>query len=60
MPTSNRRGPSGRSSWPASPGTIDPGPAAEVLTTELVSACFDHPIAIGRNRGRWAATAGHG
>jgi iron complex transport system ATP-binding protein len=35
------------------------GPAAEVLTTELVSACFDHPIGITRHNGRWAATAGH-
>ncbi|MDL4770632.1 MULTISPECIES: ABC transporter ATP-binding protein [Thermomonosporaceae] len=35
------------------------GPADEVVTTELVSACFDHPIAISRAHGRWAATAGH-
>ncbi|GAA1825830.1 ABC transporter ATP-binding protein [Actinomadura chokoriensis] len=34
------------------------GAAADVLTTELVSACFDHPIAITRHNGRWAATAG--
>ncbi|GAA0278251.1 ATP-binding cassette domain-containing protein [Actinomadura nitritigenes] len=34
------------------------GPADEVLTTELVSACFDHPITITRHNGRWAATAG--
>ncbi len=34
------------------------GPAYEVLTTELVSACFDHPITINRHNGRWAATAG--
>ncbi|NDU72834.1 ATP-binding cassette domain-containing protein [Actinomadura sp. DSM 109109] len=34
------------------------GPADDVLTTELVSACFDHPIAISRRDGRWAATAG--
>ncbi|MBO2449390.1 ATP-binding cassette domain-containing protein [Actinomadura barringtoniae] len=33
------------------------GPADEVLTTDLVSACFDHPVAIVRNHGRWAATA---
>ncbi|MFC5750935.1 ABC transporter ATP-binding protein [Actinomadura rugatobispora] len=33
------------------------GPAGEVLTTELVSACFDHPIEIARHNGRWAATA---
>ncbi|WP_019630481.1 ABC transporter ATP-binding protein [Actinomadura atramentaria] len=34
------------------------GPADDVLTTELVSACFDHPITIARRDGRWAATAG--
>ncbi|MFA1551241.1 hypothetical protein [Actinomadura chokoriensis] len=34
------------------------GPADEVLTTELVSACFDHPISIDRRNGRWSATAG--
>ncbi|MBE1535646.1 ABC transporter ATP-binding protein [Actinomadura algeriensis] len=34
------------------------GPAGEVLTTEAVSECFDHPIAITRHNGRWAATAG--
>jgi iron complex transport system ATP-binding protein len=34
------------------------GPAGEVLTTENVSACFDHPITIHRRDGRWTATAG--
>jgi iron complex transport system ATP-binding protein len=34
------------------------GPAGEVITTELVSECFDHPITITRHNGRWAATAG--
>jgi iron complex transport system ATP-binding protein len=34
------------------------GPVADVLTTELVSACFDYPIAIARRAGRWASTAG--
>jgi iron complex transport system ATP-binding protein len=34
------------------------GPAGDVLTTELVSACFDYPIAIARHAGRWASTAG--
>src|SRR5215831_11586723 len=29
------------------------GPAAEVLTTELVSACFDYPVVIARQSGRW-------
>jgi hypothetical protein len=29
-----------------------------VLTTEQVSTCFDYPVAIARNAGRWATTAG--
>jgi iron complex transport system ATP-binding protein len=33
------------------------GPADEVLTTELVSTCFDYPIAIARHAGRWASVA---
>jgi iron complex transport system ATP-binding protein len=33
------------------------GPAAEVLTTELVSTCFDYPVAIARHAGRWASVA---
>ncbi|HEU5418237.1 MAG TPA: ATP-binding cassette domain-containing protein [Streptosporangiaceae bacterium] len=33
------------------------GPAAGVLTTELVSTCFDYPVAIARNAGRWASVA---
>jgi iron complex transport system ATP-binding protein len=33
------------------------GPADEVLTSELVSACFDHPIRISRTDGRWHARA---
>lgn len=37
---------------------IAQGPIADVLTTELVSECFDHPIDIGRERGRWTARAG--
>ncbi|RCV53833.1 ABC transporter ATP-binding protein [Marinitenerispora sediminis] len=31
------------------------GPADAVLTTEAVSACFDHPIGIERRAGRWTA-----
>ncbi|WP_219419600.1 ABC transporter ATP-binding protein [Pseudonocardia nigra] len=31
------------------------GPADAVLTTELVSRCFGHPIAISRRDGRWSA-----
>ncbi|MQY02037.1 ABC transporter ATP-binding protein [Actinomadura macrotermitis] len=34
------------------------GRAQDVLTTELISECFEHPITISRNHGRWAATAG--
>jgi iron complex transport system ATP-binding protein len=34
------------------------GPAAEMLTTELASACFGYPITIRRHAGRWAAVAG--
>ncbi|MFF3064416.1 ABC transporter ATP-binding protein [Oerskovia sp. NPDC057915] len=41
------------------PGRVSAaGPADEVLTTEAVSRCFDHPIHVGRHRGRWRASAG--
>ncbi|MEV8567442.1 ATP-binding cassette domain-containing protein [Streptomyces sp. NPDC051322] len=33
------------------------GPADEVLTTDQVSKCFDHPVLITRTEGRWAARA---
>jgi iron complex transport system ATP-binding protein len=33
------------------------GPADEVLTSELASACFDHPVAITRHAGRWTAAS---
>jgi ABC-type enterochelin transport system ATPase subunit len=33
------------------------GVADDVLTTELISACFDHPITIDRSGGRWTARA---
>jgi len=33
------------------------GPVGDVLTTELVSECFDHPIRIQHRDGRWSATA---
>ncbi|WP_329124511.1 ABC transporter ATP-binding protein [Streptomyces sp. NBC_01465] len=33
------------------------GPADEVLTTDGVSKCFDHPVRISRTDGRWAARA---
>lgn len=31
------------------------GPAADVLTSDLVSRCFGHPIAVGHADGRWSA-----
>jgi iron complex transport system ATP-binding protein len=34
------------------------GAVGEVLTTELVTECFDHPIRIAHSGGRWSATAG--
>jgi iron complex transport system ATP-binding protein len=33
------------------------GAVGDVLTTELVTACFGHPIAVSRKAGRWAATS---
>ena len=33
------------------------GPADEVLTTDRVSKCFDHPVRISRTDGRWTARA---
>ncbi|MDH6138368.1 hypothetical protein P3T35_000345 [Kitasatospora sp. GP30] len=33
------------------------GPAPDVVTTDLISACFDHPVRITREEGRWAARA---
>jgi iron complex transport system ATP-binding protein len=35
------------------------GPVDDVLTTELVSQCFDHPIRVTRDErtGRWAAVS---
>jgi iron complex transport system ATP-binding protein len=33
------------------------GPADDVLTTELASACFGHPLVIARQAGRWTAIA---
>ncbi|GAA3532605.1 ATP-binding cassette domain-containing protein [Aeromicrobium panaciterrae] len=37
---------------------IASGPVDDVLTTSLVTECFDHPIRIARSHGRWSATAG--
>ncbi|WP_101830052.1 ABC transporter ATP-binding protein [Frankia canadensis] len=33
------------------------GPVDDVLTSELVSACFDYPIEVCRTEGRWSARA---
>jgi iron complex transport system ATP-binding protein len=33
------------------------GPVDEVLTTDLVSKCFDHPVRLTRVDGRWSARA---
>ena len=35
--------------------TLAAGAVGDVLTSELASACFDHPVAITRHAGRWAA-----
>jgi iron complex transport system ATP-binding protein len=37
---------------------VESGPAAEVLTTDLVSDCFGYPITVTRHADRWAAVAG--
>ncbi|MEV7425102.1 ATP-binding cassette domain-containing protein [Streptomyces sp. NPDC091212] len=36
---------------------VGSGPADEVLTTDRVSKCFDHPVRISRTDGRWTARA---
>jgi iron complex transport system ATP-binding protein len=33
------------------------GPAVRVLTSDLVSTCFDHPVTVARNGDRWTCTA---
>src|SRR5690625_2781617 len=38
-------------------GVLAAGPADEVLTPELVTARFDHPIRIEHRHGRWTARA---
>jgi iron complex transport system ATP-binding protein len=35
--------------------TVARGPAAETVTTEHVTAAFDHPIEVGYTQGRWTA-----
>jgi iron complex transport system ATP-binding protein len=34
------------------------GTADDVLTTELATACFGHPVAVTTRAGRWAAVSG--
>lgn len=34
------------------------GPAADVLTSERLSACFDYPVTVTRRGGRWTSVAG--
>ncbi|HEX6932546.1 MAG TPA: ATP-binding cassette domain-containing protein [Streptosporangiaceae bacterium] len=36
---------------------IAAGPAADVLTSDLVTACFGHPVSVIRHAGRWTCTA---
>jgi len=33
------------------------GPVANVLTTDLASTCFGHPVTVNHHAGRWAAVA---
>ena len=33
------------------------GPATEVLTSELLSACFDYPVTVAQHGGRWTTAA---
>jgi iron complex transport system ATP-binding protein len=40
--------------------TLAAGTVGDVLTSELSSACFDHPVTITRHAGRWAAVSGQG
>lgn len=35
--------------------SVDFGLAPDILRTELVSECFDHPIEIEHRAGRWQA-----
>ncbi|RJO73539.1 ATP-binding cassette domain-containing protein [Nocardia panacis] len=39
--------------------TVAAGPARAVVTTENVSAAFDHPIDVRHDQGRWTARASH-
>jgi len=33
------------------------GPVQDVLTTDLITECFDHPLQVHRRNGRWSVTA---
>ena len=33
------------------------GPVEQTLTSQEISDCFDHPVAVRRHEGRWSATA---
>jgi iron complex transport system ATP-binding protein len=37
--------------------TVATGPARDIVTTENVSAAFDHPVVVGYHEGRWTARA---
>jgi iron complex transport system ATP-binding protein len=37
--------------------TLAAGPAADVVTSDLVSTCFGYQVAIGRTAGRWTCVA---
>lgn len=37
--------------------TVASGPAADTITTELISQAFEHPIEVGHRDGRWSARA---
>lgn len=37
--------------------TVASGPVGEVVTTEVISRAFEHPIVVGHDGGRWSARA---
>ncbi|MFE7797370.1 ABC transporter ATP-binding protein [Nocardia sp. NPDC057440] len=39
--------------------TVADGPAIDTVTTDNVSAAFDHPVAVTYHHGRWTARAAH-
>jgi iron complex transport system ATP-binding protein len=40
--------------------TLAAGPVTGVLTSELATACFGHPVTVSANDGRWSAAAARG